>query len=97
MKIDPDQSRYHERPDARNEYSETEIKRLRLILRRLRFLEHQVRVNGGLANGGGSGGAAFADWEMDALAWLLKEVEYLPDQDKSIRPQVSRNTHRKGA
>jgi hypothetical protein len=41
------------------------------LLRRLRFLEQQVRETGGLADGNASGGAAFAEWEIEALEWVL--------------------------
>lgn len=73
MKVDVSKSKYHEDPSARRTFTSTELKRLRLILRRLRFLEAQVRESGGLASGSGSGGAAFAEWEVEALEWLLYE------------------------
>lgn len=87
MKVDASKSRYHESPEARNEFNRTEMKRLRLLLRRLRFLEAQVRESGGLASGSGSGGAAFAEWEVDALEWVLIEMEFLVIRD----PDVSGN------
>lgn len=71
MKVDVSKSKYHEDPSARRTFNGTELKRLRLILRRLRFLEAQVRESGGLASGSGSGGAAFAEWEIEALEWIL--------------------------
>lgn len=71
MRVDPARSEYHEAPNARDEFNKQELKRARLLLRRLRFLEAQVRETGGLENGGGSGGAAFAEWEVDALEWIL--------------------------
>lgn len=79
MKIDPSQSTFHESPLAVNEFNRRELKHLRLMLRRLRFLEKSVRDNGGLRDGGTSGGAAFAEWEMDALEWLLIEVGFLDE------------------
>lgn len=81
MKVDVNQSRYHEAPEARNEFNRAEIRRLRLLLRRLRFLEAQVRESGGLSDGSGSGGAAFAEWEVEALEWLMTEVGFLPERD----------------
>lgn len=73
MKIDVSKSAYHEANDAKNEFTRVELRRLRLLLRRLRFLEAQVRDSGGLKDGGGSGGAAFAEWEVEALEWLLAD------------------------
>lgn len=71
MRVDPDKSIYHEDASATDEFSRAELKRARLLLRRLRFLEAQIRDNGGLSNGGSSGGAAFAEWEVEALEWVL--------------------------
>lgn len=71
MKVDVSKSRYHESPLAKDEFSRSELKRARLLLRRLRFLEAQIASNGGLAAGNGSGGAAFAEWEVEALEWVL--------------------------
>jgi hypothetical protein len=71
MRVDPDKSRYHEAADARDEFNRQELKRARLLLRRLRFLEAQIEATGGLANGGSNGGAAFAEWEVEALEWVL--------------------------
>jgi hypothetical protein len=48
-----------------------------LLLRRLRFLEQQIRETGGLENGGESGGAAFAEWEVEALEWILADIGFL--------------------
>jgi hypothetical protein len=81
MKIDVNQSKYHEAPEARREFNRAEIRSLRLLLRRLRFLEAQVREGGGLSSGSGSGGAAFAEWEVEALEWIMTEVGFLADRD----------------
>lgn len=82
MKVDVSRSAYHEAPEARNEFSRQELRRARLLLRRLRFLEQQVRDTGGLENGGGSGGAAFAEWEVEALEWVLgpEGIGFLADR-----------------
>ena len=80
MKIDPTLSAYHEAPEAREDFNRTELRSLRLLLRRLRFLEAQVRETGGMADGQGSGGAAFAEWEIGALEWILTEVGFLPEK-----------------
>lgn len=79
MKIDVSKSAYHEAPDARRDFNRVELRRLRLLLRRLRFLEKQIRESGGLDNGAASGGAAFAEWEAEALEFVLTEVGFLND------------------
>ena len=79
MRVDTDKSVYHEAPNVRDEFDRVEIRRCRLLLRRLRFLEAQVQQTGGLAAGGASGGAAFAEWEVEALEWILSEVGFLTE------------------
>lgn len=79
MKVDVSKSAYHEAPNAKQEFNRQELRSLRLLLRRLRFLEAQVAQSGGLGSGSGSGGAAFAEWEVEALEWILVEVGFLPD------------------
>lgn len=81
MRVDATKSEYHEADSAPEDFDRVELKHCRLLLRRLRFLEAQIRENGGLNNGGGSGGAAFAEWEVDALAWLLNDIGYLREQE----------------
>lgn len=71
MKVDPSKSRYHESPLAKDEFNRAELRRARLLLRRLRFLESQIASNGGLSSGSANGGAAFAEWEVEALEWVL--------------------------
>lgn len=73
MKVDSSKSAYREHPDAEREFSRVELRRGRLLLRRLQFLEAQVQMSGGLKNGGTSGGAAFAEWEIEALEWVLRD------------------------
>lgn len=77
MKVDTKKSRYHEHPQATSEFSRVEIKHLRLLLRRLRFLEARLRETGGLAGDSGSGGAVFVELEVEALVWILSDVGYL--------------------
>jgi hypothetical protein len=85
VKVDVSKSVYHESPLARDEFNRRELRSLRLLLRRLRFLEAQVRETGGLENTSGSGGAAFAEWEVEALEWVLTEVGFLPEKEKASR------------
>lgn len=82
MKVDASKSAYREDPGAREEFTKQELRSLRLLLRRLQFLEAQVRKNGGLRNGGQSGGAAFAEWEIDALEFALTEIGFLEDNSE---------------
>lgn len=86
MRVDTTKSTYHERPDAREEYDSRELKRLRLLLRRLRFLESQIAERGGIAAEDASGGAAFAEWEVEALEWVLDEMEFLAPRGKADAP-----------
>lgn len=69
MKVDVDQSAYREVDDVTTEFSTAELRRARLLLRRLRFLEDKVREN--QASGDTSSGAMFAVWEVEALEWAL--------------------------
>lgn len=83
MKVDVSASRFHEAQSAKDEFNRIELRRLRLLLRRLRFLEAQVVKNGGLSAGGGSGGAAFAEWEVEALEWVLTDIGFLDEMKES--------------
>lgn len=82
MRIDVSKTKYFECKSAEEDFSEVELRRLRLILRRLRFLETQVREKGGLNNPDATGGAAFAEYEVEALEWLLAEVGYLAEDER---------------
>jgi len=79
MKVDVSKSAYHEHSQAKNDFSRKELRALRLLLRRLRFLEARVRETGGLEDGASSGGAAFAEWEVEALEFVLSEVGFLQE------------------
>jgi hypothetical protein len=75
VRVDKSKSAYQEADEAKAEFTRVELRRCRLLLRRLRFLEAQVSINGGV--GGESGGAAFAEWEVEALEWILDEIGFL--------------------
>lgn len=77
MRVDPSQSVYREDPAARGEFDRHEIKRCRYMLRRLMFLEAKVRDSGGMADG--SSATMHAEWEIEALEWLLTEVGFLSE------------------
>lgn len=81
MKIDPSKSDYQPLPNLERAFTRQELKHCNQALRRLRFLEHQVRENGGIAGAanGQSGGAVFAELERDAIAWLLVDAGFLPE------------------
>lgn len=85
MKVDRSKSLFHEAPSARTEFNRLELKRCRVALRRLQFLEARIREDGGLTDGGRSGGAAFAEWEADALEWLLDEIGFLAEREDTKR------------
>lgn len=75
MKVDSANSIYQEAPEARDEFDRKELRSLRFLLRRLRFLEMQVKQNE--ARTDLSGGANFAEWEVEALEFVLKEIGFL--------------------
>lgn len=77
MRVDPDKSEFHEDPQARDDFTAEELRHCRLLLRRLRFLETQVKENGGHEAIDASGGAMFAVWESAALEWALTELDFL--------------------
>lgn len=79
MKVDATSSRYQESPDARLEFNRRELRRCRLLLRRLRFLETKADQEN-FADANNSGGSAFAEWEAEALEWLLTEVGFLAER-----------------
>lgn len=81
MKVDASKSEYHEADSAKGEFSRQELKRARLLLRRLRYLEQQIRVSGGLASPTANGGGAFAEWEAEALEWVLDEIGFLRERE----------------
>lgn len=77
MRVDTSESVYVEHPQVAQDYSLSELRHMRFLMRRLQFLEAQVREADELA-----GGAIFAEKEVAALEWLLKEVGYLPEQNR---------------
>lgn len=77
VRIDVDKTEYHERSDVSEIFKREEIRRLRQLLRRLRYLEAQVRERGGLADPRANGGAAHVELEIEALEFVLVEVDYL--------------------
>lgn len=89
MRVDVSQSVYHEADGVAAEFTRPELRRARYMLRRLRFLEQQVRQTGGVTNPSGKGGAVHAEWEMEALEWLLTEVGFL-SEEREIRASTNR-------
>lgn len=86
MKVDTSMSIYSESLTAADEFDRTELLHLRYIMRRLQFLEAQVRERG-LSRGARSGGAVHAEMEVAALEWLLTDVGFLDVQAQ--RPTTS--------
>jgi hypothetical protein len=80
MRTRPAASIYQEDATAREEFNSDELRHLRTLLRRLRFLEKKVNENGGLSDQSGAGGSAYAEWESSALAWALTEIGFLETQ-----------------
>lgn len=87
-RIDVKNSKYHEAAEhAEGEFTRSELLKCRYMLRRLRFLETQIRENGGLKDGSASGGAMHAELECEGLEWLLGPdgVNFLGPIDESKR------------
>jgi hypothetical protein len=82
MKVDTSDSIYSESPTARDDFNRSELRHARLLLRRLHFLESKVNANGGIGAASGNGGAAFAEWELAAMEWILKDIGYLDIKEK---------------
>lgn len=68
MTPDPAESRYHERADADCEFDRSELKRLRFLLRRLRFMEAKIKADGQNAN------SVFFEQEIESLEFVLGEA-----------------------
>jgi hypothetical protein len=81
-RVDTSNSIYSESPTAKDEFDRQELRHLRLLLRRLHFLEDRVNKNGGIGAATGNGGAAFAEWELAAMEWVLTDNGYLEIKEK---------------
>lgn len=77
MRINASSSAYREDPEARLEFSPTELRHLRTLLRRLQFLESKIRESGSRIDQPRSGGSAYAEWEAGAIEWALDELGFL--------------------
>lgn len=64
-------SLYREAADAKAMYDDAEVKHLRVLLRRLRFLESQLMLDRPTI------GREFVVRERDSLIFTLTEVDYL--------------------
>lgn len=80
-RIDTHLSQYKEAPDVRTEFDRSELRRLRFLMRRLQYLEQQIRERGGMAAPDATGGGAFAEMEVEALEYVLTEVGYLQERE----------------
>lgn len=74
MRVDTSASVYRESDQAETEFSPVELRRARFLMRRLQFLEAKVRNEDAV-----SGGAVFAEMEIEALEWALgpEGLDYL--------------------
>ena len=76
-KTEVETTEYHEDPQAVEHYTREEIRRLRQLLRRLRFLEKQVQERGGLASDDPSRSAAYVELEIEGFELVLTEIGFL--------------------
>ncbi len=86
-RIDVENSKYHEKEEhAEGDFSRAELLKARVILRRLRFLETQMRINSGTTDPSSSASLHTAQ-EADGLEWLLGPdgVDFLAPIDESKR------------
>lgn len=74
MRVDTSASVYRESDHAETEFSPVELRRARFLMRRLQFLEAKMREGGSV-----SGGAVFAELEIESLEWALgpEGLDYL--------------------
>lgn len=87
MKIDMDLTEFHEADWAEAEFNRAELSRARYLLRRLRYLEQQLRERHAAALTA-TGGAIHAEKEAECLEWVLGPdgINYLAE--KARRPQT---------
>lgn len=83
MRVDKSQSVYQEAITAKADFDRLELRRCRTLLRRLRFLEMQIRENGGIAAQDGNSGSAFTEWEAEALEWILTDVGFIDEVSRN--------------
>lgn len=84
--VDTSKSRYHEAASATTDFDRGELRKLRFLLRRLRYIEQQIAERGGLKDGGGAGGAgAFAEMEVEALEFVLDDLGFLETRTPARR------------
>lgn len=75
---------YREATTAEEDFTLPELKKLRFLLRRLRYLETQIQKREAAKQVQGEGGAlSFVEAERDALEFALLEIGYLDFVDRS--------------
>jgi len=72
VKVDASRSAYQESADAQSQFNRQELKRCRYLLRRLVYLEAQVGESTPR-----NAGVQYAEWEIEALEWILTDVGFL--------------------
>ena len=73
MRVNKETSQYQEAPDARLMFSSSEMDSLRVLLRRLRLLEANLKAGRTEKNGG----AVWAAREIKAFVIVLTEIGFL--------------------
>ena len=73
MRIDAKKSRYQPVDDVSSLFTREEERHCRTALRRLQYLEAK--------NAEGGSGVAWDEREEDAIAWLLRDAEFLPPEE----------------
>lgn len=77
MKAPREGSEYQEARSASEDFTSEELMKLRILLRRLRYLSRQAEKSGGVASE--SGGGLWAVQEAAALEFVLSEIAYLEE------------------
>lgn len=73
MNVNPEDSAYVERTDTRADFTPAEALHCRTLLRRLRWLEHNARDPRRATD-------MHVEKELQALEWVLTEIEFLTVQ-----------------
>lgn len=68
---------YQEAATAEEDFERDELKKLRFLLRRLRFLETQLQASARGEKPKIGGGMIFVEAEIEALEFVLTDADYL--------------------
>lgn len=84
MRTDASTSKYQEHPVAKEEWNRRELRHLRFMLRRLRFLEKNAEDLSRSNEAQAANAAVFVETELEALEWLLTEIGFLQPTDGAV-------------